>query len=108
MSTAPRICTNDGKVLIRFVLTTRRDPVYLPAYYATVLGHPDVPYQAPMPLNVTGQRVLYFTSTNPNVTNDACSPLPASTPDLSDKVVVVKRGTCDFTVKLANVAKAGG
>ncbi|POY75116.1 hypothetical protein BMF94_1746 [Rhodotorula taiwanensis] len=84
------------------------DPVYLPAYYATVLGHPDVPYQAPMPLNVTGQRVLYFTSTNPNVTNDACSPLPASTPDLSDKVVVVKRGTCDFTVKLANVAKAGG
>lgn len=67
-----------------------------------------MPYQAPTPLNVSDTRILYFTSTDPTVQDDACSALPASTPDLSNKVVVVKRGTCDFTTKLANVAKAGG
>ncbi|BGP55847.1 hypothetical protein JCM8202v2_003454 [Rhodotorula sphaerocarpa] len=84
------------------------DPHNLPAYRAYLLGAPPVPYQAPTPLNVSDTRILYFTSTDPTVQDDACSALPASTPDLSNKVVVVKRGTCDFTTKLANVAKAGG
>lgn len=32
-------------------------------------------------------------------TGDACTELPASTPDLSPYIVVIKRGTCTFAVK---------
>ncbi|GAA5984107.1 hypothetical protein JCM10908_006053 [Rhodotorula pacifica] len=86
------------------------DPKTLPAYQALLTGGGSslLPYSSPAPLTPTGTYRVYFTSTNSGVANDACSALPASTPDLSNMVVVVKRGTCDFTVKLANVAKAGG
>ncbi|KAH6702718.1 hypothetical protein VD0002_g2522 [Verticillium dahliae] len=33
--------------------------------------------------------------------DEACAPLPADTPDLSEVVVLVRRGTCDFTTKQA-------
>ncbi|EGY23427.1 serin endopeptidase [Verticillium dahliae VdLs.17] len=35
--------------------------------------------------------------------DEACAPLPADTPDLSKVVVLVRRGTCDFSVKQANL-----
>lgn len=41
------------------------------------------------------------------VNNDACDPLPDSTPDLSGFVVLIRRGTCTFVSKLENVAKKG-
>ncbi|PWN52630.1 subtilisin-like protein [Violaceomyces palustris] len=50
---------------------------------------------------------VYATSTDPEVKDDACQPLPDSTPDLSNKVVVVGRGTCPFQTKFANVAAKG-
>jgi hypothetical protein len=87
----------------------RSDPIYFPAYNATLSGNRDpLPYTSPTPLsNVTGTFSVYFTSTNTSVANDACSALPSSTPDLSNSVVVVQRGTCDFTVKIKNVAAKG-
>ncbi|SNX87259.1 related to subtilisin-like serine protease [Melanopsichium pennsylvanicum] len=50
---------------------------------------------------------VYATSSSLTITDDACSPLPDSTPDLSNKVVLVGRGTCLFVTKLANVAAKG-
>ncbi|SPO23644.1 related to subtilisin-like serine protease [Ustilago trichophora] len=50
---------------------------------------------------------VYPTSSSLTVTDDACSPLPDSTPDLSNKVVLVGRGTCLFATKFANVAAKG-
>lgn len=41
------------------------------------------------------------------VTDDACDPLPTDTPDLSGKFVLVKRGTCTYSTKAANVAAYG-
>ncbi|EON99722.1 putative minor extracellular protease vpr protein [Phaeoacremonium minimum UCRPA7] len=38
---------------------------------------------------------------------NACEALPADTPDLSGYVVLVRRGTCTFVTKLANVAAKG-
>ena len=39
-------------------------------------------------------------------TDDACSPLPATT-DVKGKVALVRRGTCTFLTKATNVAAAG-
>ncbi|GKT88937.1 minor extracellular protease vpr (subtilase) [Colletotrichum tofieldiae] len=36
-----------------------------------------------------------------------CDPYPAGTPDLSGKIVLVKRGTCTFVAKAQNAAAAG-
>ncbi|KAF6812064.1 subtilisin-like protease [Colletotrichum sojae] len=36
-----------------------------------------------------------------------CDPYPADTPDLSDKIVLVKRGTCTFVAKAQNAAAKG-
>lgn len=86
------------------------DPTALPAYQALLTGGGSglIPYSSPAPLVFPAAARIYFTSTDPNLSGDACSALPASTPNLSDKVVIVRRGGCDFTVKLANVGKAGG
>lgn len=50
---------------------------------------------------------LFAISRNTSVPADGCSPLSASTPDLSGYAVLVRRGTCTFAQKLSNVAKAG-
>ncbi|KAH7349710.1 serine endopeptidase [Plectosphaerella cucumerina] len=41
------------------------------------------------------------------VPDDACSPFPAGSPDLSQAVALVRRGTCSFTVKQANLEALG-
>lgn len=51
---------------------------------------------------------VYPVSTSLSVTDDACNPLPDSTPDLSTKIVLVGRGTCPFATKFANIAAKGG
>ncbi|KAK3372949.1 subtilisin-like serine protease, partial [Lasiosphaeria ovina] len=38
---------------------------------------------------------------------DACTPLPADTPDLSGGIALIRRGTCNFSVKQANAAQFG-
>lgn len=88
--------------------TLSSDVAYNPVYAASLLNKPSIPYQSPTPFNDTNEYTLYFTSTDPTLKTDACKALPANTPDLSKRVVVVQRGTCDFNVKLANVGKAGG
>lgn len=50
---------------------------------------------------------LYAISLNSTVIDDGCNPLPDSTPDLSDKLVLVRRGSCTFAQKAANVAAKG-
>lgn len=50
---------------------------------------------------------LFATSFNTSNPTDACSPLPANTPDLSGHIVLIRRGTCAFTQKLQNVANKG-
>ncbi|GAA5897987.1 hypothetical protein JCM8208_003218 [Rhodotorula glutinis] len=83
------------------------DPLYWVAYNATLRNRGTVPYMSPMPFNITRNSFLYFTSTDPNVAADACTALPSSTPSLANRVVVVRRGGCDFAVKLKNLAAAG-
>jgi len=81
---------------------------YLPTYQANLLNRDPIAYMSPKPLNTSGEYTIYFTSTDSSITNDACSTLPASTPDLTNRAVVVQRGTCTFDTKYKNVAAAGG
>ncbi|CAN8096671.1 unnamed protein product [Discula destructiva] len=50
---------------------------------------------------------LFAVSLNDSNPADACDPLPASTPDLSQYVVLIRRGTCTFVQKLNNAVRAG-
>ncbi|ROT36156.1 subtilisin-like protein [Sodiomyces alkalinus F11] len=50
---------------------------------------------------------LYALSSDTEIPDDACDPLPADTPDLSHYIVLIRRGTCDFAEKAANVAAHG-
>lgn len=42
---------------------------------------------------------IYPLTLDTGITDDACNPLPAGTPDLSNKVVLVRRGGCNFSQK---------
>ncbi|KAG8763401.1 hypothetical protein FRC12_008567 [Ceratobasidium sp. 428] len=74
---------------------------------ATVSTGRQIPYYSFLPLNITNGRPIYATTSNTNATDDACNPLPASTPDLSQYIVLIRRGTCAFTHKMANAAEHG-
>ncbi|PTB75520.1 subtilisin-like protein [Trichoderma longibrachiatum ATCC 18648] len=50
---------------------------------------------------------LYAVSFDTTIPDDGCSALPDSTPDLSDYIVLVRRGTCTFVQKAQNVAAKG-
>ena len=65
---------------------------------ATVHGvtHAPIPYFNTFPLPVTDTLPIFAVSTDTTVEDDACDPLPDSTPDLSKFVVIVRRGTCTF------------
>ncbi|KAK0437979.1 pyrolysin [Desarmillaria tabescens] len=86
------------------------DNTVIPIQNVTVKGvdHNPIPYLEAVPFNVTGDLPIYATSTNTSITDDACNPLPSNTPDLSGYVVILHRGTCAFTQKLANAAAKGG
>ena len=53
-------------------------------------------YFETFPLNVTEALPIFATSTDTTVVDDACNPLPDSTPDLSGFLTVIRRGTCTF------------
>ncbi|KAM0270464.1 hypothetical protein ACHAQH_009405 [Verticillium albo-atrum] len=55
--------------------------------------------------NITGFPIIPITL-DASITNDACQ-LPADTPDLSNAVVLVRKGTCNVYVKQDNVEKFG-
>ena len=50
---------------------------------------------------------IYATSTNTSVTDDAHFSLPANTPNLTEKVVVMRSGNCSFSVKCQHAAQFG-
>ncbi|KAJ7248783.1 subtilisin-like protease [Mycena rebaudengoi] len=69
--------------------------------------HDPILYYANFPLPVTETLPIYATSKDTTIVDDACNPLPASTPDLSKFVVLVRRGTCAFVIKIANIQAFG-
>lgn len=78
----------------------------VPTQSAQVSNHADIPYFSLTPLDFTEALPIWPTS-NTTLPNDACDPLPDNTPDLSNFVVLIRRGTCTFVSKLANVAAKG-
>ena len=64
-------------------------------YLAAAIGMPNVSLP------------LWAVSKDSTNAADACEPLPADTPDLSGKLVLIRRGTCTFDTKAANVAAFG-
>ena len=82
------------------------DNTVIPIQYAKVSGHADIVYYSLAPLNFTTPLPVWPVSKT-IVANDACDPLPADTPDLSGYAVLIRRGTCTFVSKLANVAAKG-
>jgi hypothetical protein len=87
------------------------DNTALLVYNATVHGatHAPIPYDDDdfNPRAINGTLPVYATSLNNTVTDDACNPLPATTPDLSGYILLIRRGTCTFVSKLANAAEFG-
>lgn len=76
---------------------------------ATVVDttHPPIVYDSALPLPINGMRRVHATSLSANVTDDACKPLPDSTPNLRHRVVLIRRGNCTFLTKFDNAAKKG-
>ncbi|TLS31204.1 hypothetical protein PpBr36_02178 [Pyricularia pennisetigena] len=50
---------------------------------------------------------LYAVNFDTNDAQNACNPLPDNTPDLSNSIVLIRRGTCAFTQKATNVRAKG-
>ncbi|CAE6485798.1 unnamed protein product, partial [Rhizoctonia solani] len=75
---------------------------------ATVSNGRQVSYQSLEKLAIPDRLPIYATSQDPTTATDACDPLPANTPDLSNYVVLIRRGTCTFVQKVTNAAAKGG
>ncbi|KAG8859613.1 hypothetical protein FRB91_007499 [Serendipita sp. 411] len=82
------------------------DNTIIPIQKAKVSNHEDIVYYSLAPLKFTESLPIYPISKT-IVANDGCAPLPDNTPDLSPYVVLIRRGTCPFVDKLANVAAKG-
>ncbi|KAK7053263.1 hypothetical protein VNI00_003889 [Paramarasmius palmivorus] len=85
------------------------NPSY-PLQSVTISGveHDPIPYYSFNPLPINGTLPIYATSNDTSIPDDACSPLPNNTPDLSGYIVIVRRGNCTFVEKLTNIAAKGG
>ncbi|TFK18826.1 peptidase [Coprinopsis marcescibilis] len=81
----------------------------IPLQTLNVIGvdHDPIIYFSWLPFNVTEDISIYPLTTNTTIEDDACEELPDSTPDLSDVLVIVRRGTCPFLVKVENLVKKG-
>jgi subtilisin family serine protease len=64
------------------------------------------PANNPFPASISGYPLyaLSFDTSNPA---DACTELPSNTTTLSGKIVLIRRGTCPFVTKIANVQRFG-
>ncbi|GME36314.1 putative subtilisin-like serine protease pr1c protein [Neofusicoccum parvum] len=61
------------------------------------------------PQNFTVDQELYALSFDDDDSSDACEELPDSTPDLSNRIVLVRRRIrCSTSTKITNVQRAGG
>lgn len=83
---------------INAISVSSLDNTVIPLQNLTVTGinHAPITYFDALPLPINNTLPIFATSTDTTVVDDACNPLPASTPDLSPFVVVVRRGTCTF------------
>jgi hypothetical protein len=79
-------------------LTSNSYSTVIRVQQATVGGakHSPIVYSSLFPLPVKGAFPIYATSNDTTISDDACNPLPASTPDLSSHLVIIRRGTCTF------------
>ncbi|KAA1075177.1 hypothetical protein PGT21_030570 [Puccinia graminis f. sp. tritici] len=59
-------------------------------------------------LNLSGEYPIYITANSTDDSSDACDELPKHTPNLTNHIVLVKRGTCLFSIKAKHVAAKGG
>lgn len=57
--------------------------------------------------NITGEFPIYITGNSTDNLSDACEELPKSTPNLTDYVVLIQRGTCLFSLKAKHAAAKG-
>ncbi|SCZ96446.1 BZ3500_MvSof-1268-A1-R1_Chr8-2g10198 [Microbotryum saponariae] len=91
------------------ISTASVDVTVVPAYNMVFNtgGYPSMSVFSAKPLGVDHPMPLYITSTDLHVDNDACEPLPKSTPNLRNHVVAVRRGTCYSSTKLKNLAAKG-
>jgi subtilisin family serine protease len=64
------------------------------------------PANNPFPANISGYP-LYALDYNTSNPADACNELPCDKLMLSEKVVLIRRGTCTFITKIANAQKCG-
>lgn len=78
------------------------DSTVIPLQNATVGGvaHPPITYFQTFPLPFSTVFPIYATSNDTSVVDDACNPLAPSVPDLSNFLVIVRRGTCSFVSRL--------
>lgn len=74
------------------------DNIITPLQNATVHGieHNPITYFNVTPLPVNGTLPIFATSNNTAIMNDACDPLPPSTPNLAPFVVIIRSGGCSF------------
>ncbi|SCZ88355.1 BZ3500_MvSof-1268-A1-R1_Chr2-1g04356 [Microbotryum saponariae] len=70
-------------------------------------GYPPLPYLSATPLDTKETLSVYFTSDKADTGNDACDPLPSSTPNLRNRLVVIQRSDCYSGQQIDN-AKAKG
>ncbi|SCV72090.1 BQ2448_4784 [Microbotryum intermedium] len=70
-------------------------------------GYPPLPYLSATPFETKETLSVYFTSDKADTDQDACDPLPASTPNLRNRLVVMQRGDC-FSGQQIDNAKAKG
>lgn len=94
---------------INVISVASLDNTAVPLQNATVGGvqYDPITYYQTTPLPVLETRLIYVTSNDTAIIDDACNALPDDTPDLSPYVVVIRRGTCTFVTKLANIADKG-
>lgn len=62
--------------------------------------HDPILYFSAFKLPIAEELPIYALSTDITIPNDACNPLPDSTPDLSKYLVIVRRGSCTFVSNL--------
>jgi hypothetical protein len=78
------------------------------SYTVDAAASTDFGYALGTPGNWSGVNLPLWTASY-NVTDPAggCDPYPATTPDLSGKIVLIRRGTCTFVQKATNAAAFG-
>ncbi|EUC63183.1 minor extracellular protease vpr protein [Rhizoctonia solani AG-3 Rhs1AP] len=74
---------------------------------ATTSAGRKIPYFLGTPLTNATDLPLYATSSNVSTTNDACTALPSTTPNLAGSIVVTRRGGCALADKITNARKFG-